>query len=69
MDDVVVAVLVMLDGHPIPLELNHTYVTLTLKKPKPEKVSNFCSIGLCNIVYKLVTKVILNRFSLYLAPN
>ena len=59
-DDVFVVALAIVNGHPIPPKLNHTYVALIPKKPKPEHISDFYPINLCNIVYKLVTEVIAN---------
>ena len=40
-DDEAVVVLAILEAYPIPPKLNHTYVTLSPKKPKPEKVTDF----------------------------
>ena len=45
--------------------LNHTYVPLIPKKSKPELISDFRPISLCNVAYKLKTKVIANRLSLF----
>ena len=45
----------------IPTGLNHTFLTLIPKVKSPEKVSNFRSIALCNILYKLISKVPANR--------
>jgi len=59
--DVSAAVLSILNGHLIPHNLNHTYIALIPKKPKPELSSDFRPISLCNVVYKLITKVIANR--------
>ena len=55
------AVLAILNGSPIPEGMNHTYVALIPKKHKPIDVSDFRPISLCNVIYKLVTKVITNR--------
>ena len=60
-NDVATTVLSILNGHPIPPKLNHTLVTLIPKKPRPEYVSKFRPISLCNVVYKLVTKVLVSR--------
>ena len=60
-DDVSTVVLSILDGHPIPSKLNHTYVALIPKKPKPENIFDFCPISLCHVIYKLIMKVIANR--------
>ena len=62
-DDVVAAVLAILNGHAIPPKLNHTHVALIPKKPSPTHILEFRSISLCNVAYKLVTKVIVNRLN------
>ena len=67
-DDVSAAVLAILEVHPIPPRLNHTYVALIPKQPKPERISDFRPISLCNVTYKLITKVIANRLK-PLLPN
>jgi len=59
--DVIAAVLAILNGHAIPPKLNHTWVTLIPKKPKPSLMGEFRPISLCDVRYKLVTKVISNR--------
>jgi len=60
-DDVCAAVLSILEGHASPSRLNHTLVALIPKKPSPTVITEFRPISLCNVVYKLVTKVISNR--------
>ena len=45
----------------IPASLNGTFITLIPKVKSPTKVSEFRPISLCNIVYKLVAKVVANR--------
>lgn len=37
--------------------LNHTFITLILKKKKSNRITNFCSISLCNVIYKLTMKL------------
>ena len=44
----------------IPPSINQTFITLIPKVKSPSKVSEFFPISLCNIMYKLVAKVITN---------
>ena len=60
-DIVVSAVLEFLnDGHMMP-ELNHTHIVLIPKIKNPAKMSDFRPISLCNVIYKIITKVLANR--------
>jgi len=59
-DDVTATVFAILEGHAVPPTLNHTIVTLIPKKTRPEQITEFRLISLCNVAYKLVTKVIAN---------
>lgn len=45
----------------IPKDLNHTYFTLIPKKAQPQSITDYRPISLCNILYKLISKVISNR--------
>ena len=55
-DDVTEVVLSCLSTGVIPASLNGMFITLIPKVKSLTKVSEFCPISLCNIVYKLVAK-------------
>ena len=59
-DDVSKAVLDFLNSCHIPKEFNFTYVTLIPKMKNPKKISEFRLISLCNVIYKLISKVLAN---------
>lgn len=42
-------------------EVNHSYLVLIPKVPKPECIHQFRPIGLCNVIYKTLTKILVNR--------
>jgi len=60
--DVHQVVLSCLNSGAILKSINHTFITLIPKVHNPEKVTNFQPISLCNVIYKIVSKVIANRF-------
>ena len=45
----------------MPCSLNETYICLIPKVNSPQKISEFRPIRLCNVIYKIVAKVIANR--------
>lgn len=51
----------VLEGRGIPDHLNDTYIALIPKIVHLEFASQFRPIGLCNVAYKIITKVIVNR--------
>lgn len=55
------AVLSFLNIGNIPASINHNFVTLIPKVKIPERVTEFRPIALCNILYKLISKVLPNR--------
>ncbi|KAK4274665.1 hypothetical protein QN277_017856 [Acacia crassicarpa] len=48
-------------GHLVLNDLNETNITLIPKVQKPEHVSHFRPIGLCNFSYKIISKILANR--------
>ncbi|KAL0004665.1 hypothetical protein SO802_012226 [Lithocarpus litseifolius] len=65
-DDVVHAVLFCLNSGRLLPGMNHTFISLIPKAKNPESVSEFRPIALCNILYKLVSKVLANRLKKFL---
>lgn len=55
------AMLSALHTSEISSEINHTFITLIPKKNQHTRVANFQPISLCNVLYKLISKVIVNR--------
>lgn len=53
--------LLTLNQGQIPTILNHTFITLISKKKQISIVTDYPSIRLCNVLYKLISKVITNR--------
>lgn len=59
--DVTHAVLSSLNSSSILKSINHTFITLIPKVNNPERVSNFRPISFCNVIHKIISKVIANR--------
>lgn len=51
----------ILEGGDIPVEAAEALLVLTPKEVKPSTMKEFRPLSLCNIVYKLVSKIIVSR--------
>jgi hypothetical protein len=60
------AVLSILNSGKILRKINLTHISLIPKKKNPERMSDFRPISLCNVVYKIISKVLANRLKLVL---
>lgn len=60
-DNVYKLVFEVLAGKGMPPNLNDTFLVLIPKIDTPELASQFRPIGLCNVIYKIITKCIVNR--------
>jgi len=60
-DDIVQEVLQAVNSASIPEGWNETTIVLIPKVENPEKVTQFRPISLCNVVYKVISKLLANR--------
>ena len=66
-EDVTVVVVKVLNSSVVLESTNSTFIALIPKVKQPRKVFDFCPISLCNVVYKLFSKVLVNRLKFFLA--
>ena len=60
-DDISNTMLHYLNSTTLPEQLNHTFITLIPKKKNPEFAFEFRPISLCNVLYKIFSKVLANK--------
>ena len=65
--EVVNSVLSSLNSGRMPCRLNETYICLIPNVRPTQKITKFELISLCNVVYKLISKILANRLKRVLA--
>ena len=60
-DSITTTVLDFLNSRNMVPDINHTNIVLIPKEKNPKKMSDFRPISLCNVIYKIISKVLENR--------
>ena len=66
-DDVINTMLNILNSNATIAALNQTNIALIPKTNCPSKMSDFWPISLCNVSYKIISKVLANKLKLILS--
>lgn len=64
--DVIYAIQNFFRGGKISRAVNHTFIMLIPKRAAANRVEQFRLIALCNVIYKVVTKILASRLKLHL---
>lgn len=64
--DVINCVLNALNFGVMPSNLNETFICLIPRVKSPKKITEFKPISLCNVIYKIISKVLANKLKEYL---
>ena len=64
--EVTSTILAWLNSSKLPYPINHTFVTLIPKVKNPVSVSQYRPISLCNVLYKIFSKVLANRLKKFM---
>ena len=68
-DQVIAGVKEFFQTGQMPKGVNDTAIVLIPKVDNPERIMKFRPISLCNVLYKIATKVLANRVKVILPPN
>ena len=64
--EVTSTILAWLNSGKLPYPITHTFVTLIPKVKNPVSVSQYSPISLCNVLYKIFSKVLANRLKKFM---
>ena len=64
--EVTSTILAWLNSGKLPYPINHTFVTLIPKVKNPVSVSQYRPMSLCNVLYKIFSKVLANRLKKFM---
>ena len=65
-NDVITAVLDFLNTGNMQSKINFTHIVLIPKVKSPERMSNYRPISLCNVIFKVISKVLANKLKIIL---